>query len=60
MLSAEQCRKRAQECAEMAQSLTGERRRIFLGLAQSWLELADEDLVMPPSPPKPTESSQRR
>ena len=41
MTTAEQCRKRAKECVEFAQSARATDRRKFLELAEAWLNLAD-------------------
>ena len=42
MATAEECRRRAQECVEFAQSARDIDRRTFLQLAETWLKLADE------------------
>ena len=42
MLSTLDCRKRAQECVEMAQTMREPERGKLLHLAQSWLVLATE------------------
>jgi hypothetical protein len=42
MQTSEECRKRAQECVELAQTATEPNRQALLQLAQFWLVFADE------------------
>ena len=48
MTTPEQCRNRAEECVEFAQSARESDRPKFLELAEAWLKLAD--VSAPPGP----------
>jgi hypothetical protein len=50
MYSAEDCRERARQCVERAQSARESERPMLLKLAQEWLVLADELISAAPDP----------
>ena len=47
MYSVEQCRKKAADCVEQAQSAKNPERAKLLKLANDWLMLADQFAVLP-------------
>ena len=52
MMAPDEYRKRAQECVELAQNMREPQRTQLLQIAQAWLSLADEGVVlMPPTSP---------
>ena len=52
MMTADEYRKPAQECVELAQKMREPQRMQLLQIAQAWFSLADEGIVlMPPDQP---------
>ncbi len=43
--SPQDCRRRADECVRLAQSAPASQRFILLGMAQTWLQLADQAIA---------------
>jgi hypothetical protein len=60
MLSAEECRQHAKECAELAQAVGERQGAKLLKLAEAWLALADEAYRLEPSNDRGRPASPRK